>query len=89
MPPRGLRGIPTGIRHRLRRDACVHIKDNAIEAVDFLIFDPGPFWEHLHVADDALKEATQDLLASSDDTRCTADLTVALADALTKVNRSS
>jgi hypothetical protein len=42
---------------------------------------------HHHFADDALKEATQYLLASSDDTRCTGDLTVALADALTKVKQ--
>lgn len=77
--------IRTDIHHPLRRDACVHIKDNVTEAVDFLIFDPGPSWEHHHFVDDALKEATQDLLASSDNTRGTADLTVALAAALTKV----
>ena len=51
---------------------------------DFLIFDPGPSWEHHHFADEALKEATQDLLASADDTRCTADLTAASAYALTR-----
>jgi hypothetical protein len=56
-----------------------------LEAVDFLIFDQGPSWEHHHFADEALKEAAQDLLASADDTGCTADLTVASADALTKV----
>jgi hypothetical protein len=66
---------------------CIYIKDNAIEAVDFLIFDPGPSWERHHFADEALKEATQDLLASADDTGCTADLTVASADALTKVKQ--
>jgi hypothetical protein len=48
-------------------------------------FDPGPSWEHRHFADEALKEAIQDLLASADDTRCIADLTVASAYALTKV----
>ena len=62
---------------------CIYIKDNAIEAVDFLIFAPGPSWEH----HEALKEATLDLLASADDTGCTADLTVASADALTKVKQ--
>jgi hypothetical protein len=43
-----------------------------------------PSWERHHFADEALKEATQDQLASADDTGCTADLTVASADALTK-----
>jgi hypothetical protein len=61
--------------------------DTAIEAVDFLIFDPGPSWEYHHFADEALKKARQDLLASADDTGCTADLTVASADALTKVKQ--
>lgn len=65
----------------------IYIKDNAIEAVDFLIFDPGPSWEHHHFADETLKEATRDLLASADDTGCTADFTVASADALTKVKQ--
>jgi hypothetical protein len=40
--------------------------------------------EHHHFADEALKEATQDLLASADDTGCTADLTVVSADVLTQ-----
>jgi hypothetical protein len=44
----------------------IYIKHKAIEAVDFLIFDPGR-WEHRHFADEALNEATQDLLASADD----------------------
>jgi hypothetical protein len=66
---------------------CIYIKDNAIEAVGFLIFDPGPSWEHHHFADESLKKATQDLRASADDTGCTADLTVASADVLTKVKQ--
>ena len=66
---------------------CIYIKDIATEAVDFLIFDPGPSLEHHHFADEALKEATQDLLASADDTGCTADLTVASADGLTKIKQ--
>jgi hypothetical protein len=58
---------------------------NAIEVVDFLIFDPGPSCEHHHFADEPLKEATQDLLASANDTGCNTDLTVPSADALTNV----
>jgi hypothetical protein len=34
---------------------------------------------------EALKEATQDLLASADDTGCTVDLTLVSADALTSL----
>jgi hypothetical protein len=48
-----------------------------LEAVDFLIFDPGPSWEHHHFADEALKEPTQNLLASADDAGCTDDRGIA------------
>jgi hypothetical protein len=34
---------------------CIYTKDNAIEAVDFLIFEPGPSWEHRHFADEGKK----------------------------------
>jgi hypothetical protein len=61
---------------------CIYIKNNASEVVDFPIFGPVLSWEHHHFADEALKEATQDLLASVDDTRCTADQT-----ALTKAKQ--
>jgi hypothetical protein len=64
---------------------CIYIKDNASEVVNFLIFDPGPQWERHHFANEALKEATQDLLASANATRCTAHLAVVSADALTKL----
>src|ERR1700716_1573940 len=75
-----------GTRLRTHRGrGRIYIKDNAIETVDFLIFDPRPSWEYHHFADEALKTATQDLLASADDTGCTADLTVASADGLTKI----
>jgi hypothetical protein len=40
-----------------------------------------------HFADEALKEATRALLASADDTGCNADLTVASAEALTKLKQ--
>jgi hypothetical protein len=28
---------------------CIYIKDNAIEAVDLLVFEPEPPWEHNHL----------------------------------------
>jgi hypothetical protein len=59
-------------------------KDNAIEVVDYLIFDPGPSWDTI-TSQIKLEKATQDLLASAEDRRCTADLTVVSADELTKV----
>jgi hypothetical protein len=48
---------------------------------------PFPLFVAHHFADEAPREATQDLLASADDTGCTADLRVAPADALTKVRQ--
>jgi hypothetical protein len=62
-------------------------KNIAIDTVDFLIFNPRPSWKYHHFADEALKEATLDLLARENATGCTANLTVASADELTNVKR--
>jgi hypothetical protein len=51
----------------------VYIKNEAIEIIDFLTCDPGRRGEHHYFTDEALKELTQDLLASVDDTERTAD----------------
>lgn len=64
---------------------CVYIKDNVLEAVDYLIFDPGPSWEPNHFTDDAMKTALGSLIESADNTGCTSDLTVVSADALKAV----
>jgi len=55
---------------------CIFVKDNQVEAVDDLIFNAGPSWAPNHYADDALKEAIQNLLESADNTGCSLDLTV-------------
>jgi hypothetical protein len=49
------------------RAGCIYIKNSTSEVVDFVIFDPVLSREQHHFADEALKEATQELLASTDD----------------------
>ncbi len=55
---------------------CIFVKDNAVEAVDDVILNPGPSWSSDHYADERLKQIIQDLIESADDMGCTEDLTV-------------
>jgi hypothetical protein len=55
---------------------CIFVKDNAVEAVDDVIFNAGPNWSSDHYADERLKEIIRDLVDSADDTGCSEDLTV-------------
>ncbi|MBB6144290.1 hypothetical protein HNQ77_002242 [Silvibacterium bohemicum] len=55
---------------------CIFVKDNAVEAADDVVLNPGPSWSSDHYADERLKEILQDLVDSADDTGCSADLTV-------------
>jgi hypothetical protein len=54
----------------------IFVKDNAVEAVDDVIFNAGPSWSSDHYADERLKEIIRDLVESADDTGCSEDLTV-------------
>ena len=54
----------------------IFVKDNAVEAVDDVILNPGPSWSSDHFADERLKQILQDLVDSADDTGCSEDLTV-------------
>jgi hypothetical protein len=69
------------------RDDCgtIFVKDNQVEAVDDLIFNAGPSWAPNHFADDHLKQAIRDLLASADNTGCSPELTVVAATGLEAV----
>lgn len=58
----------------------IFIKDNQIEAVDDLIFNPGPSWAPNHYADDILKQAIQKLLDSASSPGCSPDLIVVAAN---------
>lgn len=60
----------------------MYVKNNSAEAIDLLLFDAGPSWEPNHFADQGLKQAILDLLASADDTGCTSDLNVVSSEAL-------
>src|SRR6202021_2105502 len=53
----------------------IFVKGNQVEAVDDLIFNAGPSWAPNHFADDHLKQAIRDLLASADNTGCSPELT--------------
>jgi hypothetical protein len=63
----------------------IYVKDNSIEAIDLVLFDAGPSWEPNHFADQGLKDAILNLLASADNTGCTSDLTVVSSEALSHV----
>ena len=58
---------------------CVYAKNNQIETVEDLIFNPGPSWAPNRYADDTLKQAVRHLLDSADNTGCSPDLTVVAA----------
>ena len=59
-------------------DDCgtIFVKDNQVEAVEDLIFKPGPSSAPNHFADDQLQQAIRDLLDSSDKVGCPSGLTV-------------
>src|ERR1700678_158475 len=61
------------------------VSPNQVEAVDDLIFNAGPSWAPNHFADDHLKQAIRDLLASADNTGCSPELTVVAATVLEAV----
>jgi hypothetical protein len=63
----------------------IFVKGNQVEAVDDLIFNAGPSWAPNHFADDHLKQAIRDLLASADNTGCSPELTVVAATGLEAV----
>lgn len=63
----------------------IHVKDNQIEDVFTVLFDPGPSWQPNHFVDDGLKKVILDLLASADGTGCTADLTVVSSEAFSPI----
>jgi len=63
----------------------IYVKDNSIEDVFTVLFDPGPSWQPNHFADESMKKAILDLLASADVTGCTSDLTVVSSQALSQV----
>ena len=52
----------------------IFVKDNQVEAVDDLIFNPGPSWAPNHFVDDHLKQAVRDLLDSADDSGCSPEV---------------
>ena len=53
---------------------CIFVKDNAVEAVDDVLLNPGPSWSSDHFADERLKQILQDLVDSADDTGCSEEL---------------
>jgi hypothetical protein len=63
----------------------IFVKGNQVEGVDDLIFNAGPSWAPNHFADDHLKQAIRDLLASADNTGCSPELTVVAATGLEAV----
>lgn len=60
----------------------IYVKDNQLEDAFTVLFDPGPSWQPNHFADESLKKAILDLIASADSAGCTSDLIVVSADAL-------
>ena len=60
----------------------IYVKDNQLEDVFTVLFDPGPSWQPNHFADEGMKKAILDLLASAENTGCTSDLTVVSSEAL-------
>lgn len=58
---------------------AIFIKDNVIEDVFDVVVNSGPSWDPNHYADGGLKRMIRDLVASSDETGCTGDLTVVSA----------
>lgn len=63
----------------------LYVRDNQIEDVFTVLFDPGPSWQPNHFADEGNKKAILDLLASADSTGCTTDLTVVSSEALSQL----
>ncbi len=60
----------------------IHIKDNRIEIVYDVIFQPGPTWDRAPYASEPLKNAIQDLLDSSDESGFSSDFIVVSSPAL-------
>lgn len=65
----------------------IYVERNEVEAVDYVIFDPGPPWAPNHFADESLKATIQRLLATADNTGCSDDLTVIAAEPLAELHR--
>jgi len=63
----------------------IYVKDSQIEEAFTVLFDPGPSWQPNHFADEGVKKAIVDLLASSHSTGCTSDLTVVSSKALNRL----
>jgi hypothetical protein len=60
----------------------IFIKDNLLEIVDDVFFNPGPSWSPLRFADSDLKQSIQELVDSADGAGCSQDLTVVSAKPL-------
>lgn len=59
---------------------CIYLKDGLIEAVYDRIVNDGPSWSPFRYADEELIKGLQQLVDSSDDTGCSADLTVVASE---------
>ena len=60
----------------------IYLKDGLIEAVYDRIVNDGPSWSPFHYADEELIKRLQQLVDSSDDTGCSADLTVVASESV-------
>jgi hypothetical protein len=67
---------------------CIFVKDNAVEAEDDVILNPGPSWSPEHYADERLKHLIQNLIDSADNTGCSEDLTVVSRDSVESLRRA-
>jgi hypothetical protein len=63
----------------------IYVKNNIVEMVDDVIFNPGPSWAPEHYVDERLKMVLQGLSDSADDTGCSPDLTVVSAAAVATI----
>ena len=66
----------------------IYVKDNQLEEIDDLIFNPGPSWSPNHFADSHSKQAIQELVESADNAGCSPDLTVVSAKSLEVLRRA-
>ncbi len=63
----------------------IYVKDNTVEDVFTVLFDPGPSWQPNHFADEGMKKAILELLTSADDTGCSTGLTAVSSESVSQI----
>jgi hypothetical protein len=63
----------------------IYVRNNVVEMIEDVIFNPGPSWAPEHYFDERLKTILQGLVDSADNTGCSPDLTVVLATAVATI----